>query len=249
MDKLTRKNLKTDKFASEVGHSLEYVAEHRKQAIRYGAAAAVVLVLLAGGYYFMQSRATARQEALARALYLKDGVIGPASQPGDPRPAFASKADKDKAVLKAFQDLAGNYSGTNEGAMGHYQLGALAADEGKLDDAAKHFQSAISDGDSSTASVARWALAQVYQAQGKTAEAEKLLRELVASPTLLVSKDQATFSLIRVIANSKPAEAHKLLEEMQKATNPVVARNAMQLVSELPSNVVESPATPAPPAK
>ncbi|MEZ5356755.1 MAG: tetratricopeptide repeat protein, partial [Bryobacteraceae bacterium] len=182
------------------------------------------------------------QAELARALMLKDGVIGPASQPGDPRPSFPTQADKDKAVLKAFQDLASQQDGTNEGAVGHYELGSIAADGGKLDEAEKHFKSAIASGDSATASVARWSLAQVYHAQGKPAEAEKLLRELIASPTILVSKDQATMSLIRVLAHTKPDEARKLLEPLQKAESPVVARNAMQLVSELPSQVSVAPA-------
>ncbi len=242
MDKLTRKNLKTDKFATEVGHSIEYVTGHRAQAIRYGGAALAVIALLIGGYYFQQSRRAGRQAELARALMLMDGVIGPASQPGDPRPSFPTQGDKDKAVLKGFQDLASKYDGTNEGAVGHFELGSIAADEGKLGDAEKHFRSAVDSGDSATASVAKWALAQVLHAEGKPADAEKLLRELVASPTLLVSKEQATMSLIRVLALTKPDEARKMLEPLQKAENPVIARTAMQLVTELPSKVSEAPA-------
>lgn len=242
MDKLTRKNLKTDKFAAEVGHSLEYVAEHRKQATRYGIAAVAVIALLAVGYYFMQSRKETRQADLSRALNIKEGVVGPAAQPGDPRPSFPSKEDKDKAVLKAFQEVATRHAGSNEGAAASYQLGSIAADAGNLDEAIKHFQAAVSSGDAATASVAKWSLAQVYHAQNKLPDAEKLLRDLIASPTILISKEQATMSLIRVLAQNKPDEARKLLEPLQKATNPTVARTAMQLVAELPSSVAQAPA-------
>jgi predicted negative regulator of RcsB-dependent stress response len=234
VDKYTRKDLKTDKFAAEVRHSVEYVSSHRQQAIRYGGAALALIAVVAVIYAVRQSGQSGRQEDLARALNLRDATIG-SPQPGDPRPAFPSQADKDTAILKAFQDLAAKHGGSNEAAVAHVQLGSIAADKGKLDDAVKHFQAAIDAGNDETASVAKWSLAQACQAQGKTAEAEKLLREIIADPTLLVSKEQATFSLIRVLASTKPNEAHKLLEPLQKAESPVVARNAGQIVTELPA--------------
>ena len=48
VDRVTRKELKADRFAQEVGHTVEYVSEHRKQVIRYGTIAAAVLVVVIG---------------------------------------------------------------------------------------------------------------------------------------------------------------------------------------------------------
>jgi hypothetical protein len=35
LDRHTRKDLKTDKFAVEVGHTFDYISEHRSQVKRY----------------------------------------------------------------------------------------------------------------------------------------------------------------------------------------------------------------------
>ena len=45
MDRLTRKDLKTDKFAEEIGHTFEFLSEHSSQVQRYGIIAAVILIL------------------------------------------------------------------------------------------------------------------------------------------------------------------------------------------------------------
>lgn len=235
MDKVTRKELKTDKFAVEVGHSLEYVAEHGKQAKLYGGIALAALIAVLGGYYFFTTRAADRQADLAKALEAKEGVVGAAPQPGDPRKSYLTQTDKDKAVAAAFNDVIKKWSGSNESAVAHFQLGVIASDEGKLDEAGKHFQAAASDGNADTASVAKLSLAQVYQATNKAADAEKLYRELIARPTVLVSKEQATWSLARMLASSNPAEARKLIQAYEKDDRPAIARAAAVLLQELPA--------------
>ena len=50
------------------------------------------------------------------------------------------------------------------------------------------------------------------------AEAEKLLRSLIDDPTILVSKEQATIALAKVVAKKNPAEARKLLEPLRAAS-------------------------------
>ena len=51
---LTRKELKQDKFAVEVEHTVDYFAAHRKQAIRYGAIALAVILIVARRFYLPQ---------------------------------------------------------------------------------------------------------------------------------------------------------------------------------------------------
>ena len=43
--RITRKELKADKFAVEVEHTVDYVAHHRAQVIRYGVVGVVVVAL------------------------------------------------------------------------------------------------------------------------------------------------------------------------------------------------------------
>lgn len=233
MDKLTKKDLKTDRFTEEVTHSVEYVAAHRQQAVRIGAAVAVALVVIGGGYWFYRSRTAARQADLAKAFDVRQGQIADSPIPGDPRPTFKTQAEKDAALKKAFAEVAAKHTGSNEGSVAAYQLGVVAADGGNLDEAEKQFRLAAASGDSTFASVAKHSLAQVLASRGKAADAEKLLRELIASPTVLVSKEQATFSLARVL---KPADGRKLIEPLMKDSNPTVARYAEQIIAELPAN-------------
>ena len=59
------------------------------------------------------------------------------------------------------------------------------------------------------ASEARISLAHVYSAEGKTAEAEKLMRYLIDHPTALVSKEEATRELADILAPRNRDEALK----------------------------------------
>ncbi|MFN7919752.1 MAG: tetratricopeptide repeat protein [Bryobacteraceae bacterium] len=233
MDKTTRKDLKTDRFAEEVTHSVEVLAAHRQEAIRYGIFAVVALAVIVGGFLFYRSRVAARQADLAGAFDVRQGVVGGAPQPGDPRPVFKTQVEKDAAIKKSFAEVAAKHSGSNEGSVAAYQLGVVAADAGNLDEAEKQFRAAAESGNAVFSSVAKHSLAQVLAAKGKPADAEKLLRELISSPTVLISKEQATFSLARVL---KPADGRKLVEPLLKATDPTVARYAEQVISELPAN-------------
>lgn len=235
MNKFTRKDLKTDRFAQEVTHSLEYVQDHRKQAVRYGVAGLVAVLLIASGWSFFKNRTATRQADLTSALRNKEGIVAAVPTPGDPRQTFPTQEAKDKVVQKGLDEVVAKHSGSNEAAVAHYHLGILYADKGKLDDAARQLQSSISSGNADTASVAKLSLVQVLHAQGKFAEAEKLCRELMDRPTALVSKEQAIFMLARVLAATKPADARKLIEPLMKDERVAVARNASALIAEIPT--------------
>jgi predicted Zn-dependent protease len=117
--------------------------------------------------------------------------------------------------------------------VAQYYLGAIAADQGKMGDAEKLFREAADRGDKKYAPLARFSLAQVYFAEGRPADGEKLLRDLMANPSVFVSKEQATIALAKAIAPAKPAEARKLLEPLRTMAGPV-SQDAINAVSELP---------------
>jgi predicted negative regulator of RcsB-dependent stress response len=245
LDRLTRKELKTDKFAQEVTHSLEYVSGHRKQTLTYGGVALALVVIVAGFWYWRRSSHQDRQHELAMALRLTEAVVMQAPPPDDPRPVFATKGEKDRAVRKAFNDIISRHAGSDEADVSHYSLGVMAADEGNLTEAEKHLKIVAEDGGEEHSSSAKFALAQVYVGQNKRADAERLLRELMNDPTHLVSKEQATVALARLLASSKPEEARKLLEPLQKDERAAISRNAAQVLSELPPAPSSAPAPPA----
>lgn len=231
MDRLTRKELKSDKFALEVEHTVEYVSEHRKQVIRYCTAGAIVLLLVFGTYGYRRRQHTLRQEALAAALEIYQAPLGPS--PSELIRSFPTAQDKEKAAAKAFTDVATKYAGSDEGTIARYYLGIVAADGGRLADAEKALKEVADSGEKNYASLAKLPLAEIYKSEGKTAEGEKVLRSLIAKPTDFVSKDQATIALARLLASSNPAEARKLLEPL-RTTRGAVSRTALTALSELP---------------
>ncbi len=231
MDRLTRKELKTDKFALEIGHGVEYVSEHRREAIRYGAIAAGVVILALIIYGVLSYRAGVREDALNAALQIQDAGVGPATAEGSP--PFPTQDAKDAALKKSLTDVADKYPGTEQGAVARYYLGTMAADKGDLASAEKFLRDVVDHGNKNYASMAKLSLAPVLQAANKGAEGEKLLRSLVDHPTAFVSKEQATIALARYLAPSNPVEARKLLEPLRTGRS-TVSRAALSALSELP---------------
>ncbi len=170
MDRLTRKELKTDKFAREVGHSVEYVSEHRQQFTRIAGIALAAVALAVAVYAFVQYRKGVRQDELRAALRIQEAAVG---QPGgEGLLSYPTQDEKNKAMVKAFTDFVNKYDGTDEAAVAHYYLAATAADSGNLGEAEKQFRAVADSGNRNYASLAKLSLANIYQAQGKQAEGE-----------------------------------------------------------------------------
>lgn len=234
MDKLTRKELKTDHLVEEVEHGVEYVSGHKSQFVKWGIAAAVVLVAAIGGYAYLQNQKSARMDLLNKAYLIHNTPAGPA-QEGGVKPPYASEAERDLAAAKAFAEVATKYGSSDEGYIASYFLGTLAADEAKWSEAERQLSDVANNAPAGTASLGKFALAQVYGAQDKIADAEKLLRAIIEKPTELVSKEQATLTLGRYLLKSKPDEAKKLLEPL-RTSSPAVSRAAVVALSGEGSN-------------
>lgn len=229
--RITRRELKTDKFAVEVEHTVDFVTQHRRQLVLYGSIACAVAVISAGVYFYMRHEHAAREQALADAIQIQEAPVGPGN-PNAPV-SFPTEDAKRVAATKAFSDLAARYSGSNEAAVAQYYLGSIAAEQGKMADAQKAFQAAADTGDKNYASLARYSLAQVYLSENRAADAEKILRDLVAHPTALVSKELATIELAKAIEPTNPAEARKLLDPLRAQTG-AVGQAALGALGEQP---------------
>jgi predicted negative regulator of RcsB-dependent stress response len=230
--RITRKELKTDKFAVEVEHTVDFVTQHRSQLVLYGSIALAVVVISVGAYFYMRNQQMLREQALADAIQIQEAAVGP---PNPNAPVnFSTEDAKRAAATKAFSEISAKYPGTNEAAIANYYLGASMAEQGKLPDAQRLFQEAVATGDKNYASLARFSLAQVYVSENRAADAENILRDLMANPTALVSKEQATIELAKTIAPTKPAEAKKLLDPLRAQTGPV-SQAALGALNEQPA--------------
>ncbi|HTP87104.1 MAG TPA: tetratricopeptide repeat protein [Bryobacteraceae bacterium] len=224
--------MKQDKFALEVEHTFTFFEEHQKDITRYGAVVVVVVVLIAGYVMYSRKQHSEREQALAAAIRVQEAPVSPTP---DTRGGltFTTEEAKNQAASKAFTDLTTKYSGSAEAEIGQYYLGSIKADQGKLADAEKTFLEVSQKGDEKYASLAKLSLAQIYFSDGRTAQGEKILRDLMASPTVFVSKEQATITLARYYMTKNPAEARKLLEPLRTIPGEA-GQVALSMIGELP---------------
>lgn len=231
MDRITRKELKTDKFALEIGHTVEFFETHRGLVLRYGAIALALILAVVAYYFYTRNQGAQRQRELHAAMQIQDAGIGPPSD--NPLiPVFPTPEERAKAATKAFTDLATRYPAKDEAWISRYYLGMIAFDQGKVTEAQKILKEVAESGSANYASLAKLSLASLYAATGRLPEAERLLRSVIDKPTLFVSKEQAAIALARLLAKSKPEEARKLLDPL-RTERSAVSRAAITALAEL----------------
>ncbi len=230
MARITRKDLKTDKFALEVEHTVDFFEEHRSEIVRYGAIAVAVVLVVLAVYFYMRHQGNVRDRALADALAVLDVPLSP--QTNSAGRSFPNADAREQEASRAFADVAAKYSGSDQGMVAEYTLASLAADQGRLAEAEKRYLLVAGSGNKPYASLAKLALGDLYTSQRRSAEAEKVLREVVANPTIFVSKEEATIALARAIGSTKPDEARKLLEPL-RTSRSAVAQAAIQAIGEI----------------
>jgi predicted negative regulator of RcsB-dependent stress response len=232
VSRITRKELKSDKFALEVEHTVTFFEEHRDELVRYGAMGLAAIALFIGYLVYRGHQHDARQEALAQAIKVQEAPAGGVS--GNGGLAFPSQEAKDAESIRVFSDLASKYSGSDEALIAEYYLGAIKSDQGKLAEAEKNFQNVAQKGGDPYASLAKLSLAQIYFSDGRANQGEATLRDLMAHPSAFVSKDQAALALARQLMNRNPAEARKLLDPLRTVPG-TVGQTALTMYSDLPS--------------
>jgi len=231
--RLTRKELKSDKFALEVQHSVEYVTQHRQQLIRWGGIGLAIVILVVAFFVYRTHERGVRQEALRHAMQIQNATVGQ-STGNQYILTFPTEAEHEKAAVQAFTDLANKYPGTEEGTLAEYFLGTNMSDAGNFPEAQKHFQKVIDHGDQNFGSLAKLALANVYASEGKTADGEKLIQSVIDHPTTLVSKEEATLALGELVAPTDPQRARKLIEPLRSSPRAAVSRAAITAMGEIP---------------
>jgi predicted negative regulator of RcsB-dependent stress response len=226
-----RKQLKGDRFAQEVGATVSWVDEHKEPLIRYGAIALGVVLVAGGIYFYMRHQAGVREEALSQALRINDATVG-AQNTVAGNLSYPTQEEKDKARVKAFTDLYTRYHGSQEGTIAEMYIASDAADKGDLVNAERMYKDVVDSAPKEYSSIATLSLASVYSAEGKDADAEKLLRNLVAHPTMTVSKEDATIHLAKLIGCNHPDEARALLNPLRMERSSV-SRASVTTLGEL----------------
>jgi TolA-binding protein len=230
VDRHLKKVAKSDEFKQQVWHGIDVLSAHPAEIKKYGVIALAALLLVGGGYFYITHQAATREEALAKALKVHDATIGPNAQPGNLH--YDTQEQKDKAMEAAFREVATQYHGSQEGAIASMNLGQAAIDKGDLASGEKEFKDVADHAPAAYASQAALALAQLYDIEGKTAEAQKILNDLIKNPTITVSKEEAQIALARAEAKSDPAATCKTLQGLSNERD-AVRKAAMTAMGEL----------------
>lgn len=234
MDRQLKKVVKNDEFKEQVWHGIDFVKGHTAEVKKYGVIALAVLVVAGGIYFYINRQAAAREEALAQALRIDQGTVGANTQAANLH--FDTQEQKDQASQKAFREIVAKYPGTQESAIALMNLGQAAVDKNDVAEGEKDFKSVVDSAPDAYSSQAALALAQLYDVEGKSAEAEKILDNLVKHPTITVSKDEAQLALAKVVAKTDPARAKKMLEDLQKDRNAISKAAVSELAEILGRN-------------
>jgi len=195
----------------------------------------VVAVLIFGYIRYQAHQHVERQVALAQAIAVQEAPVGGPSNTGNL--TFPTQADKDAASTRAFTDLKNKFAGTSEGEIAQYYLASIEADKGNMAKAETGYKEVAEKGDTQYASLAKLSLAQIYFEDNRTQQAEATLRDLMAHPTVFVSKDEATLTLASFLILKNPAEARKLLDPLRVSPVDAVRNKAISLIGEMQQEV------------
>ena len=115
MARISRKQLKKDRFAEEVGHQVSYIREHRTKVT---VLAVVVIVAVVGGsgfYRYRQQQAAAARRVFQESMNVFHGVVSLDEKEG--QVTFATTIEKEIRTTQALQQVIDEYSGRFEGHM------------------------------------------------------------------------------------------------------------------------------------
>ena len=208
----TRRELNSNPLAVGVEHGVDYFSLHRSQAVKIAAAVVGVAILALGFWLWRSHEEEARRAKLGEAFNTQDAAVGALAAPTGQ--TFPTQEAKDAAVLKAFSGVAAEYPGTHEGSIAQYYVASAQLRDNKIAEARKNLQALADSRDKEYGSLAKLSLAQLAYSENRPADGEKLLRDLIANPTELVSKEEATLVLARYLGKTNPAQARVLLQPL-----------------------------------
>ncbi|MEA2603249.1 MAG: hypothetical protein QOF89_4241 [Acidobacteriota bacterium] len=222
--RLTRKDMKHDDFASAMGRGVEYAGSHVR-SILYAVVGVLLLVALGVGIYYWRShQAQDAGQALAKAVKVFQApVVATGANPNDPAtPSFPSEEARRAAAKKALEKVRNDYGSTAGDVAGLY-LAQIAADEGKLAEARKLWQDFADDHPKHMlAAEARLNLLHLDRQQGKSEEVVKELRAMLEKGDTPLPQDVLLHELGAALEQVKrPQEAaqayQRILDEFPQS--------------------------------
>ena len=234
MDRHTRKELKTDKFAEGVGSGFEFLSEHRGQAIRWGLIALAVVVIVGGIWLYRGHQATQRAELLAKAMQVDDATVG-APQP--PRLNFPTAEDKEKArhrgVHRCGRQVPRKPGGCHRAARRGFRRRRIKARSTRR---SRHSKTSWTRRRTRTT---RWPNCRSPRSMHPRARATRpksCSGNWSTTRPCSFPRNRPRWSSRKLIAKKNPAEARKLLEPLSASQRSAVSRAAVAAMGAIAAN-------------
>jgi TolA-binding protein len=230
----TRHQLKQDRFSKvtfEAAENAAHWSEEHKSTLIVAAIAVVVIAAIAfGGWYYINSQDEKASAELSTAVRTFETPVRPAGVPPQPgSDSFASAQERATAARKQFQAIVDKYPRTHTADMARYFVGLAAAQLGDNAAAERSLQEAARSSNADLAALGKFALASVYRAENKDAQAVDLYKQLMDKPTLVVSKATAQLELASFYeSRQKPDEAKKIYDQVAKENPATEAASLAQ---------------------
>ena len=234
---ISRKDLKKDEFRDTIAHGAEAVLSHQKLTIYVGAIVVVTLATYFGLRLYTERQTVKAAAAYDDAMKVFNAHVRTAGEPVDAsEPTYADDKSKFEDAAKKFESVAQQFPHTRPGEIAAYYAGLSLERLKRNNEAVTWFDKVAHSGEDDFASLARLELAQLDDELNKSADAEKLYKDLVAHPTVFVSKPVALLGLAdhyRGLKNS--ADAAKTYNQI-KAEFPdsPISQEATQDIALLP---------------
>jgi tetratricopeptide (TPR) repeat protein len=216
------RELQHDKFRDTAGKIFDRIGdrlEGKGKAILYGLAGVVLVAVLVGFWVSWSRRKDDEaRRALGRAIAIASTPVATASpEPIATGPTFASEQERAQRAIDEFQKVAAKYGEPYKTEARYFiATNLLYIDRDKaMNELAEVSKGSVVE----AATLAKFALAQAKEADGKFEEATRLYSELAAQNSLVVTPETASLRLAAVYEKQgKKNEAADLLFNIVEAS-------------------------------
>ncbi len=213
----TRQSLKQDSFITTTGGGLAFTTENRRSIIVTTAIllAVIVLAVLVGVAFYARSNAAAN--AFGEAMEIYQSPVDVAGQPPTPGvKSYPTVAARAKEAGAKFASVADHYGLTQDGRTALYFEGLTQLDQGQTQSAETTLQKVAGSWNKELASLAKFALADLYRQTGRDPKAIELYNELTAKPTDSVPAANAQMQLAELYSSEGKLDlAHKIYAQIK----------------------------------
>lgn len=227
--------MKRDALVDSAQSALEWLEEHKSEAILSAVILVVVVAIGVGSTLFYQHRQAEASAGFGAAM---DIYSAPVAQPGEPAQpgvrTYPSSTARAEAANGEFVKVADSYGSTDAGKQALYFSGLTYMEMGKTAEAESTLKKTVKDGDKNLASLANLALVSLYQQSGRTQDAIGLLQKLAANPTTTVPVGESKLELAGIYEQTNPEQAKQIYAQLKdKDSKTAAGQIAAQKLQQL----------------